>query len=121
AQRLSLWMELVASVAIVIGVRMSIRAYIGGRLATDVLNPISIGAAGVSLYLVSTSLTAHRKALPVVARALGAFAGVALCLLSASKGPLLELLGVLAVQLAIPGRPLGSAQKARHIATLLTV
>src|SRR2546429_4222619 len=112
AHSTSLWLGLVASVAIVIGVLLSIRAYVGGRLATDVLNPISVGAAGVSLYIVSSSLTASKKLVTFLARAVGALAGVGLCLLSASKGPLLELLAVIALQFVIPARPLTKAQRA---------
>jgi len=117
----SLWLGLGASVAIVIGVLLSIRAYVGGRLATDVLNPISIGAAGVSLYVVSSSLTASRRLVTFLARAVGALAGVGLCLLSASKGPLLELLAVIALQFAIPARPLTKAHRALYVAAIIVV
>src|SRR5205823_3330542 len=121
AHRLSVWVGLAASAAIVIGVLLSIRAYTGGRLATDVLNPISIGATGVSLYIVCSSLTAPRIVFIVLARAFGALAGVGLCLLSASKGPLLELLAVIVIQFAIPGHPLTAPQRARRITGFLAV
>ena len=121
AHSTSLWLGLGASVAIVIGVLLSIRAYVGGRLATDVLNPISIGAAGVSLYVVSSSLTASRRLVTFLARAVGALAGVGLCLLSASKGPLLELLAVIVLQFAIPARPLSKAQRALYVVGILAV
>jgi len=121
AHRLSLWVGLAASAAIVIGVLLSIRAYAGGRLETDVLNPISIGAAGVSLYIVSSTLTKPRKVVIFIARAFGALAGVGLCLLSASKGPLLELLAVIVIQFAIPGHPLTAAQRARRITGFISV
>src|SRR5256885_332104 len=82
---------------------------------------ISTGAAGVSLYVVSSSLTASRRPVTFLARAVGTLAGVGLCLLSASKGPLLELLAVIALQFAIPARPLTKAQRALYVAAVLAV
>jgi O-antigen ligase len=121
AQRLCLWVGLLASVAIAVGALLSIRAYAGGRLETDVLNPVTIGATGVSVYVVASSLSVPGKFLIFMGRALGALAGIGLCLLSASKGPLLGLLAVIALQFAVPGHPLSRSQKAMRITAFLAL
>jgi O-antigen ligase len=121
AQRLCLWVGLLASVAIAVGAVLSIRHGTSGRLETDVLNPITIGATGVSLYVVASSLTGYGRFVVFMGRALGALAGIGLCLLSASKGPLLGLLAVVALQFAIPGRRLSRAQKAVRVTAFVVL
>jgi hypothetical protein len=121
AHRFCLWVGLLAAIAIAVGAYLSIRAFVGGRLETDILNPITIGATGVTLYIVASSLTAPRKVLIFIARAVGALAGIALCLLSASKGSLLGLLAAIVLQFAIPGHPLSRSQKAVRITAFLVL
>ena len=75
---------------------------LSSRLATDVINPITVGEIGVSLFIVvlSYSSTAHAilpRWMRVSGRIAGGVLGIAVCVLSASKGPLLSLVAVVLV------------------------
>jgi O-antigen ligase len=99
AHRLSLWFGLAAAASIIVGAVLSFRTIShGGRLITDVLNPISIGAAGVSMYIVAATHEKARNWLIRFVKGLVILLGVATCILSASKAPLLAFALVILVQ-----------------------
>ena len=106
AHKWCVWVGLVSVVAIGLGAALSFHhVQHGGRLSTDVMNPISVGLVGVSLFVVclSTQGTEARSARAwwfTVARVAGGVTGVALCVLSASKGPLLGLVVVASAMFA---------------------
>jgi hypothetical protein len=81
-----------------------------GRLSTDVLNPISVGHAGVSVLIVCLARLAGAATSPPV-RPAGSliwltvgFLGLAIAIASASKGPLLALIVTLGVAIAFRGQ-----------------
>ena len=90
----------IAVMAIGIGALYSLSNFTGtGRLATDVINPITIGEVGVSLFIVCLSARAvdskeQRRRWSTMVRVAGGMLGAAACVLSASKGPLLSLVAV---------------------------
>ncbi len=92
-----LWAGVLALIALVGGVVLSLRAdSFSGRLSTDVINPISVGNAGVSMFIIGLTQWPESARLAWsrtrnAARALLAVSGIVLCVLSASKGPLLGL------------------------------
>jgi O-antigen ligase len=99
ARRMCVAFGAVSVVALAIGAVYSAgHALAGaGRLSTDVINPITVGDVGASLFIVCL---AHRgpsaklrfSRLLAGARIVGGLLGTALCLLTASKGPLLGLM-----------------------------
>jgi O-antigen ligase len=115
AQNLSLWMGLAAAISIVVGVILSVRIFVAGaRLQTDVLNPVSIGSAGVSIYIVASTLEKAGNILTKIGRASAMLIGITLCILSASKAPLLEFAAVALVQFCFPGRRVSTFRRARQ-------
>lgn len=102
-RRLCRWAGIVAVFAAVVGALYSVRQFsLSSRLATDVINPITVGEIGVSLFIVvlSYSSTAHAilpRWMRVSGRIAGGVLGIAVCVLSASKGPLLSLVAVVLV------------------------
>jgi len=91
---------IVAVVSIAAGAYLSVRSFTSGsRLTTDVLHPIGIGEVGVSLFVVSLASFGDTwkissKFIVMLARAGSAAMGVVLCIVAASKGPLLSLAAV---------------------------
>jgi hypothetical protein len=91
------WAALVAVFASGVGALYSVRQYtLSSRLATDVLNPITVGEIGVSLFIVTLAYPSTVRAGMTrwwrrSARVAVGSLGIAVCLLSASKGPLLSL------------------------------
>lgn len=103
AHRVCFWFGLAAAVAIILGVVLSVAAlFHGGRLETQVVNPITVGAVGASMYAVSSTIVARGNSAINFGRIVAIWLGVTLCVLSASKGPLLQLLAVLLIQVLIP-------------------
>jgi len=104
ALRVARWLCLAAGVTAVVsiaaGAYLSIHSFTSSqRLTTDVLHPIGIGEVGVSLFIVSLasfgdSPTIASRLIFVLARAGTAAMGVVLCVVAASKGPLLSLAAV---------------------------
>jgi O-antigen ligase len=100
ARQLCVAAGIIAVLAIAAGAYLSLRHMTSSsRLTTDVLNPIGIGEVGVSLYIVC--LAAYpanaglaRKWLRILLRVGGGIMGAVLCVVSASKGPLLSLAAV---------------------------
>ena len=98
-----IWIGLLSVLAIGIGATLSFHhAQHGGRFATDVINPISVGVTGVSLFVVclsaqGTGTVAFQNWQSATVRAVGGILGVVYCVLSASKGPLLSLVVVASV------------------------
>jgi hypothetical protein len=103
ARSLCRWAAVASIVAVGVGTIYSMRhSTISSRLATDVINPITIGEIGVSLFIIALS---YPSAGPVTktewwrrgARVASGLLGVVVCVLSASKGPLLSLAVVMFV------------------------
>ena len=102
ARRLCIATGAIAVAAIAAGAYLSVHRFTSGsRLTTDVMNPIGIGEIGVSLFVVCLATPPPRTSpgsgrIALLLRAAGAVMGVILCIVSASKGPLLSL-GVLSM------------------------
>jgi hypothetical protein len=103
ARRVCNWAAVAAVVAVGVAAYYSVRQpSAAGRLATDVINPITIGEVGVSLFILALSYSSGARVAVgawwrSLGRALGAFLGIVTCVASASKGPLLSLVVVAAV------------------------
>jgi hypothetical protein len=105
ARRLCGRAAVVAVLAVAVGAYYSVhRASATSRLSTDVVNPITIGELGVSLFILalsySSSAGAKASAWRSLAKALAALLGMVTCVVSASKGPLLSLVAVSVVMFA---------------------
>jgi hypothetical protein len=99
-----------AVIAIVVGVAVSVQDLSKlTRLATDVLNPISVGLVGTSIAIVCLARfaagvgVARSRAEAAATLAIG-IAGVLLTLASASKGPILELTVTLTLIFVLRGK-----------------
>jgi hypothetical protein len=104
AHRMSMWMGMLCAVAIGLGVVFSIHALVSdsGRLQTDVLNPGSIGVAGVSIYIVASTFKVKRGVALRVVKGLSLLMGPALCVVSGSKASVLSLLLLILLQFFVP-------------------
>jgi O-Antigen ligase len=112
AHRVCFWLGLLAAVSIVLGVALSVAALLHGeRLATKVVNPITVGEVGASMYVVASTFVVRGHLVIKIARIIAIWLGVTLCVLSASKGPLLQLIVVLLIQFAVPS---GSTTRSRR-------
>jgi O-antigen ligase len=100
------WGAITAVFAVGIGALYSVRHFsVGNRLATDVINPITIGELGASLFIItlsypSTPGATRTRRWRASARAVAAALGLVVCVLSASKGPLLSLAVAILVMFA---------------------
>ncbi len=103
SRRLCRWAGVVAVFAAVLGALYSVRQFsLGKRLATDVVNPITVGATGVSLFILALSYTSTARTraaqwVRVSGRVVGGVLGISVCAMSASKGPLLSLAAVMLI------------------------
>lgn len=122
AHGLCVWLGLAAAFAIFYSVLQSVlHSFAGsGRLQTDVLNPIAIGTTGVSMYIVASTFERAAGALARIGRMLTIIIGIMLCVLSASKGPLLELAVIILLQYCFPAHR-ASMRRRISLAVLLAM
>jgi putative effector of murein hydrolase LrgA (UPF0299 family) len=124
---LSVWLGILATIAIGVGAIYSLRSYkAGARLATDVLNPISIGEAGATLFILATSIAAdqaHRlkrlgwRGVKFLIAALG----LVVCVLSASKGPIVGVAAIIVLLTVFQSPQATRVDRARGLLLLAVV
>jgi O-antigen ligase len=121
------WGAVVAVFAVAVGALYSVRHFsVAGRLATDVINPITIGELGVSLFIVTLSYPSTARATKTrwwraSARAAGGVLGITVCVLSASKGPLLSLAAVMLVMFVYRLTRLSPRRKLQELCAALVI
>jgi hypothetical protein len=93
ARRASFLLALIATpIILTVALRGSFQEVLGGRLGTDVLNPISLGHLGAALVILSIVAPPFTsRSLAIIARVVGCGTGLLVVLLSDARGPQVAL------------------------------
>jgi O-antigen ligase len=124
---LSVWLGMLAMIAIGVGSYYSLRTYnAGSRLSTDVLNPITIGEAGALLFILATSITTDQAHLLKRLAWRGfqyliAALGLVVCVLSASKGPIVGVAAIIVLLTVFRSPQATNMERARGLFVLTMV
>ena len=123
--RISLWAALLCAISIIIGVIFSVKTLLAGgsngRLMTDVLNSISLGAAGTSIYVIASTYRVKRGFIERIVKALCLMLGPLLCLMSGSKTPILALCLLILIQYLFPAKAVSSRTRLMQALLILAV